>query len=80
MERDTSCLYYIAKALMSLQEVHGTIPHVKCKGNAAATVQRIMARMRREMGTEAPGPAGRYTQLMRSASPRHHLYGMCSIR
>ncbi len=57
-EGDESCLFYVAKALMALQATHGTIPHVKGKGTAAAAVHRIMGRMRRELGQDAPGPAG----------------------
>ena len=43
---------------MALQATHGTIAHVKGKGAAAAAVHRIMGRMRRELGQDAPGPAG----------------------
>lgn len=56
-DRDRSSLFYVARALHGLQQRWGTIPHVKGKGDAAAAVQRILARMRQEQGQEAP-PAG----------------------
>ena len=59
VEQDSSCLYYVARALQSLQSLAGTIPHVKGKGEAACAVQRIAARMRQELGQDAPAAAGR---------------------
>lgn len=78
MEQDSSSLYCIARALMQLQQLHGTIPHVKGKGEAAAAVQRIAARMRQEMGRDAPAAAGgRGGASVRGAGCRQDL---CSVR
>lgn len=54
VDRDRSSLFYVARALHGLQQQWGAIPHVKGKGDAAAAVQRILARMRAEQGRDAP--------------------------
>jgi len=55
---DTSCLWDIAHALTALQSSRGAIPHIKGKGIWAARVQKIMSRMRKELGRAAPAPGG----------------------
>jgi vacuolar protein sorting-associated protein 33A len=58
VEGDTSCLWDIAHALTALQSSRGSIPHIKGKGIWAARVQKIMSRMRKELGVAAPAPGG----------------------
>jgi hypothetical protein len=58
VDGDTSCLWDIAHALTSLQSSRGAILHIKGKGIWAARVQKIMSRMRRELGAAAPAPGG----------------------
>ena len=52
MERDTSCLYYIAHALMSLQSLYGTIPHVKAS-RASSLISGKTAAVPAQHGTHA---------------------------
>lgn len=58
VEGDTSCLWDIAHALTALQSSRGAIPHIKGKGIWASRVQKIMNRMRNELGGAAPAPGG----------------------
>jgi len=58
VEGDTSCLWDIAHALTALQSSRGAISHIKSKGIWAARVQKIMSRMRKELGAAAPAPGG----------------------
>lgn len=55
-DKDPTCLWYIADALMNLQYQHGTIPHVKGIGQWASDVARILSKMRREAGLDCPAP------------------------
>lgn len=55
LEQDTTPLYYLAQALMKLQDTFGVIPSIKTKGAFAQKVKNIMVRMRREQG-EGPRP------------------------
>eukprot|EP00850_Spirogloea_muscicola_P018861 SM000177S03194 [mRNA] locus=s177:293522:299055:+ [translate_table: standard] len=48
LDGDRSSLFYIARALMRLQGVFGTIPHVMGKGRAAAQLADLLKRMQRE--------------------------------
>jgi hypothetical protein len=72
VEQDSSSLYYIARALTSLQQLSGAIPHVKGKGEAAAAVQRIAARMRQELGKDAPAAAGAPVSRCPACRPQPH--------
>ncbi len=58
VEGDTSCLWDFAHALTALQSSRGAIPHIKGKGIWAARVQKIMSRMRKELGAAAPAAGG----------------------
>lgn len=53
-DKDPTCLWYIADALMNLQYQHGTIPHVKGIGQWASGVARILSKMRKEAGLDCP--------------------------
>jgi vacuolar protein sorting-associated protein 33A len=55
-DKDPTCLWYIADAMMNLQYQHGTIPHVKGIGQWASDVARILSKMRREAGLDCPAP------------------------
>nr|CAD7196702.1 unnamed protein product [Timema douglasi] len=56
-ENDPTCLYQVAKAVMELQRLFGTIPAVYGKGAGAKHVCDLMRRMARErMGLEPPQP------------------------
>ena len=56
VDRDRSSLFHVARALHGLQQEWGAVPHVKGVGDAAAAVQRLLARMRAEQGRDAPAP------------------------
>ena len=51
---DTTSLFYIARALTSLQRVFGTIPHIYGKGPNAAAVKSMLSGMRKQMGKGLP--------------------------
>jgi vacuolar protein sorting-associated protein 33A len=55
-DKDPTCLWYIADAMMNLQYQYGTIPHVKGIGQWASDVARILSKMRREAGLDCPAP------------------------
>lgn len=48
VEGDRTVLYYVARALVHLQGLWGTIPNVTAKGAAATAVVEMMRRMQRE--------------------------------
>jgi hypothetical protein len=48
VEGDRTILYYVARALVHLQGLWGTIPNVTAKGAAATAVVEMMRRMQRE--------------------------------
>uniref|UniRef100_A0A7S0YFR1 Sec1-like protein n=1 Tax=Polytomella parva TaxID=51329 RepID=A0A7S0YFR1_9CHLO len=48
VDGDTASLFYLARALLRLQIVFGTIPRIQGKGPAAAAVRDMCSRMRRE--------------------------------
>lgn len=61
---DTTSLYYTARALMRLQSLYGTIPHVKGKGNHALAVKNLMTIMRKELGAKATPTGMSYHSLL----------------
>ena len=50
IDHDHTELYYVAEAMMRLQEQFGTIPIIRTKGLCAKKVKDIMVRLRREKG------------------------------
>ena len=50
LDHDHTELYYVAEAMMRLQEQFGTIPIIRTKGLCAKKVKDIMVRLRREKG------------------------------
>ena len=40
-------LYYVARSIMKLQSVFGIIPNIKAKGTRAASVLKLIKRMRK---------------------------------
>ena len=49
IEEDPTVLHYVAKSVMKLQHLFGLIPNIKCKGDNAIEVARLLYRMRREL-------------------------------
>ncbi|GAM27805.1 hypothetical protein SAMD00019534_109810 [Acytostelium subglobosum LB1] len=56
LEGDRTSLFYVAKSLMKLQSMFGTIPVVKGKGQCSRLVMDLITRMRKEMGEECTVP------------------------
>ncbi|EFA77569.1 Sec1-like family protein [Heterostelium album PN500] len=56
LEGDRTSLFYVAKSLMKLQSMFGTIPLVKGKGQCSRLVMDLITRMRKEMGEESTVP------------------------
>ncbi|KAB7498873.1 Vacuolar protein sorting-associated protein 33A [Armadillidium nasatum] len=54
MNKDSSDLFFIARALMNIQGIFGLIPNVYGKGSAAKGVFDLMVGMRRELGGNEP--------------------------
>ncbi|XP_064460766.1 vacuolar protein sorting-associated protein 33A-like [Ornithodoros turicata] len=54
IENDTTALYHVAKALMTLQSLYGVIPNVHGKGKYAKMVFDMMLRMRKELSGSEP--------------------------
>ena len=50
LDQDRSELFYVAEAMMRLQEMYGAIPTIRTKGTCAQLVKDMMVRMRRERG------------------------------
>eukprot|EP01137_Pigoraptor_chileana_P014765 Opistho-2@69810 len=48
LDGDRTSLFYVARALMKLQAMYGTIPQIFGKGSCAKTVAEMLVRMRRE--------------------------------
>ncbi|EDV24105.1 uncharacterized protein TRIADDRAFT_57259 [Trichoplax adhaerens] len=48
LEEDYSSLYYVARSLMILQTIFGTIPKIIYKGNCGKRVANMIVRMRKE--------------------------------
>ena len=58
LDQDRSELFYVAEAMMRLQEMYGAIPTIRTKGTCAQLVKDMMVRMRRERGlssSDSPG-------------------------
>lgn len=88
-EGDQGSLYYVARALVRLQALLGTIPRLKGKGPGAAAVRGMLARMRREQGAAAPAAGALLVatgQLNPSRQPgwgvhwRDHYVGMLHVQ
>jgi hypothetical protein len=60
VESDNSCLFYVARAIHTLQKVTGEAPLVKGKGPAAKEVAEIVERLRREAVADAAAEADRW--------------------
>lgn len=58
LDGDTSSLFYVARGLMGLQSMFGTIPHIYGKGPNAAAVKAMLTSMRKEQGSSTVSPAG----------------------
>ncbi|KYQ94306.1 Sec1-like family protein [Tieghemostelium lacteum] len=56
LDGDRTSLFYVAKSLMKLQSMFGTIPIVKGKGQCSRLVMDMITRMRKEMGEEVTVP------------------------
>lgn len=54
MNMDPTCLFDVAKAMITLQAVYGFIPHIYGKGKAAKQLCDYMIRVRKEMMMEEP--------------------------
>lgn len=48
LEGDISCLNPIARSILKLQSLYGTIPHIKAKGNYASIVSDMIQRIKKE--------------------------------
>ncbi len=59
LDHDHTELYYVAEAMMRLQEQFGTIPTIRTKGVCAQKVKDIMVRLRREKGPGGGAAASR---------------------
>lgn len=55
MEQDTSCLYQIARGLVTLQSLYGDFGTVLGKGRYVRQVYELMTRLRRDLGSPTPG-------------------------
>ena len=49
LEGDRTSLYYVARGLVSLQNIFGVIPTIQVKGSCAQHVYELMCRMRKEL-------------------------------
>lgn len=58
LEGDPSSLYYVASCLMKMQALFGLIPSIKCKGDNASQVLKMMKRMKRESVSQLAFPIG----------------------
>ncbi|KAK5579940.1 hypothetical protein RB653_009629 [Dictyostelium firmibasis] len=56
LDGDRTSLFHVAKSLMKLQAMFGTIPIVKGKGHCSRLVMDMIVRMRKEMGEECTVP------------------------
>ncbi|KAG5459312.1 MAG: Sec1 family-domain-containing protein, partial [Olpidium bornovanus] len=51
-DRDSTAIYYVAKALMEIQRMHGLIPRILGKGDCAKSLADLLLRMRRELAVD----------------------------
>ena len=63
-DQDLDSLWYIARGLMKFQSEYGLISHIKGKGDWSHSIQRIMSRMRKEAGMDAPTSTGAIDTLV----------------
>lgn len=57
-------MYYVARALMKLQSIYGTIPNIKAKGNYSKLVVDMLLRMKKEMNFNETTKAPEIDQLI----------------
>lgn len=57
LENDITCLNAVARSILKLQSLYGTIPHIKSKGNYAAVVAEMIQRIKREENINEVGIA-----------------------
>jgi len=64
LDGDRTCLFYVARALMKLQTIFGTIPTLKGKGKCSKLVVDMLLRMRKEMKEEESSKPPEIDQLI----------------